>query len=266
MNIRGIKGFVETSFVDWTGRISSVLFLGGCNFRCPFCHNKQLVSNSRNMEDIPFSDILDRLDRMRGWVDGVSISGGEPTLYPDLPVIMETVRERGFPVKLFTNGSRPDVLSALLDRGLLEAVSMDVKAQPHDEEKYCRLAGRAVPMDRIRASILLLYDSGIEVSFCTTVAPGLLSKEDVVEIAMVLPEGIPYHVQNARLDDVLDENLSGTAPYTDETVSGMQRAVEILRPKKLLKSRVALPESEPPAPVWTLFPDEEDRSKSRINA
>ena len=265
MNIRGIKGFVETSFVDWNGRISSVLFLGGCNFRCPFCHNKQLVPAPGSMDDIRFTDILDRLGRMRGWVDGVCISGGEPALHPDLPLIMETFRERGFPVKLFTNGSRPDVLSALLDRGLVDAVSMDIKAQPHEAEKYFQLAGRVVPMDRIRESITLLDDSGIEVSFCTTVAPGLLSKEDVMEIAMVLPKGISYRIQNARLDDVLDESLSGTTPYTDEAVSGMQRAVDIVRPKASRRCRVALPAVEPPSPIWTMFPAEEDRNKTRPN-
>ena len=139
-----IKGFLETSFVDWPGKVVSVLFLPRCNFRCPFCHNHSLVVNPAGYDDIPRPYIMARLTELKEWVDGVCISGGEPTIHPRLPSLMAEVKEVGLAVKLDTNGSRPDILQALLAQGLVDCVAMDIKAPLN--EKYQEIVGMPVDL------------------------------------------------------------------------------------------------------------------------
>ncbi|MBF0526325.1 MAG: anaerobic ribonucleoside-triphosphate reductase activating protein, partial [Deltaproteobacteria bacterium] len=124
-----IKGFIETSFVDWAGKIAAVVFLPGCNFRCPMCHNHELVLHPEAISDYPFEIIADSLNQHQGWIDGVCITGGEPTNHPNLARLLEVFKGLGLPVKLDTNGSRPDVLAHLLAQGQVDYVAMDVKAQ-----------------------------------------------------------------------------------------------------------------------------------------
>lgn len=169
---------METSFVDWPERLCAVLFFGGCNFRCPFCHNHALVLDPGQFATIPVTDILDRLNPLRKWLGGICITGGEPTLDPHLPEFLTLLKEEGWPLKLDTNGSRPEVLADLLDQGLLDMVAMDVKTVLV-QEKYDRCAGRVVELDRIRRSIELLRASGIAHQFRMTVVPGYHADADV---------------------------------------------------------------------------------------
>ena len=135
-----IKGFLETSFVDWTGKICSVVFAPGCNFRCPFCHNHELVLQPHRFETVPEEYVLDRLSTFRGWIDGVCITGGEPTLQPDLKDFIRRLKKTGFEVKLDSNGTRPEVLTELAEEGLLDYVAMDVKG-PLNHIDYSRASG-----------------------------------------------------------------------------------------------------------------------------
>ncbi len=208
--VPGIKGFIETSFVDWKGKVASVIFLGGCNFRCPYCHNHPLVLRPESLEDIPWVAIEARLLELRGWVDGVCITGGEPTLQRCLPRLLVEIRSMGFQTKLDTNGSLPDVLERLMERGLLDAVSMDVKA-PLRADAYERCSGRPVSVGDIERSIWALAGSGLQVEFRTTVVPGLL--------------GIPYILQGFRPVEVLDPRLKGMVPYSEETLERMRAVV-----------------------------------------
>ncbi len=217
----GIKGFLETSFLDWRGKIASVVFIAGCNFRCPFCHNHPLVLNFGKVEDVPWPEILGRLRPLRGWVDGVCFTGGEPTGHAHLEAIMEEVRSLGFQVKLDTNGSRPEVMERLIQDGTLDAVSMDIKA-PLRIDAYSRCAGTPAPLDEIRRSIRILADSNLEVEFRTTVVPGLLSEADVLEIARALPSGIPYTLQGFRPQDALDPGLRQVPPPSEGDLERMR--------------------------------------------
>lgn len=173
-----IKGFLETSFIDWPGKLCAILFVGGCNFRCPFCHNHPLVLAPEGMETIPFEEIMDRLAARKNWLAGVCISGGEPTLSPGLPRMIARLKAEGWAIKLDTNGTRPEVLAQLLGNNLLDMVAMDVKA-PLVQDKYERCAGGPVDLGAIRSSIDLLSHSGIPHEFRMTIAPGLHTEEDI---------------------------------------------------------------------------------------
>jgi pyruvate formate lyase activating enzyme len=184
----GIKGLLETSFLDWPGRLCAVLFLGGCNFRCPFCHNHSLVLAPDSHPALAVVEIERRLAGFRTWLGGICISGGEPTLDREFPDMISFLKAKNWAVKLDTNGSRPEVLAGLLEAGVLDMVAMDVKA-PLVAEKYNRCAGVQVDLESIRDSIRLLTDSGIVHEFRMTILPGFHSEEDIVEWVATLGQG-----------------------------------------------------------------------------
>jgi pyruvate formate lyase activating enzyme len=220
----GIKGFVETSFVDWPGKVISVLFLAGCNFRCPFCHNHALVMNPGGLEDIPSTYVMARLAELEGWVDGVCISGGEPTIHPRLPSLIAQIKALGLLVKLDTNGSRPHVLQSLVEKGLVDCVAMDVKA-PLDDMRYARAAGTPVNLEMIRDSIRFLKHGKVEYHFRTTVVPALHKGEDLLHLAHHLSGSSSLILQGFNPEDPLDPQLKGTSPYPEEWLQNMRDKV-----------------------------------------
>jgi pyruvate formate lyase activating enzyme len=212
----GIKGFLETSFLDWPGRLAAVVFLGGCNFRCPFCHNAELVLEPQRLASIPLESVLGRLAALRGWVDGIVVSGGEPTLSPRLPELLGRMRAAGFAVKLDTNGSNPELLAQLLARGLVQAIDMDVKA-PLEPGPYAALAGVPVRLDSIRESLELIRRSGVPHRFRTTYVPGLHDRAAIARLRAALPAGSPHVLQAFNPGRVLDPALrSVAAPAAEE--------------------------------------------------
>jgi pyruvate formate lyase activating enzyme len=219
-----IKGFLETSFVDWPGKVVSVLFLPGCNFRCPFCHNHQLVLNPGGHEDIPRKYIMARLAELKGWVDGVCITGGEPTIHPRLPSFIAEIKGAGLLVKLDTNGSRPHVLRSLVEEGLVDCVAMDVKA-PLDEVSYSRAAGVPADLEKIQESIRFLKKGKVNYHFRTTVVPALHKEEDLLTLARHLSGSSSLTLQNFNPENPLDPRLKETSPYTEEWLQEMGEKV-----------------------------------------
>jgi pyruvate formate lyase activating enzyme len=215
-----IKGFLETSFVDWPGKVVAVLFLPGCNFRCPFCHNHQLVLNPGGHEDIPLEYVMARLAELKEWVDGVCISGGEPTIHPRLPFLMAEIKRAGQLVKLDTNGSNPHVLRSLVEGGLVDCVAMDVKA-PLDTARYARAAGVPADLEKIQESICLLKKGTVEYHFRTTVVPALHKEEDLLTLARHLSGSSSLTLQNFNPENPLDPRLKGTSPYPEEWLQEM---------------------------------------------
>ena len=175
---------VPTSLLDYPDRVAAVLFTAGCNFRCPFCHNAELVlpEKTRELQLTGKQEVFRALEERRGFLDGVVITGGEPTLQPDLREFIREVRQLGLLVKLDTNGSRPEVLEDLLAAGLLDYVAMDVKAPL---TRYSDFAGVPVDLSAIERSICLVRERVPDYEFRTTVAPGLMA-EDLKEIAVLL--------------------------------------------------------------------------------
>jgi pyruvate formate lyase activating enzyme len=219
-----IRGFLETSFLDWPGKMVSVVFLPGCNFRCPFCHNHQLVLDPGSYEDIPRPHVMARLAELKGWVDGVCITGGEPTIHPHLPSLMAEIKGTGLLVKLDTNGSRPHVLRSLVEGGLVDCVAMDVKA-PLDAVHYDRAAGVATDLEKIQESICFLKKGNIEYHFRTTVVPALHKGEDLLHLAHQLSGSSSLTLQNFNPENPLDPQLKGTSPYTEEWLQEMQQRI-----------------------------------------
>ncbi|MDY7080371.1 MAG: anaerobic ribonucleoside-triphosphate reductase activating protein [Chloroflexota bacterium] len=214
-----LKGWTRTSLIDFPDHISTVLFTGGCNFRCPPCHNADLVLRPGELPNLPLEEVRAFLTRRAGLVDGVVITGGEPTLQNGLIPSLCRARERGLDVKLDTNGYRPDVLAVLLDERLVDYVAMDVKAPPG---KYSLLAGRTdLDVNRLERSITLLQDSGIPYELRTTVVPGLLDEDDVEEIARWVAGAGRYVLQQFRPLHTLDPALEAVTPYPVERLQAM---------------------------------------------
>ncbi|HEY3346167.1 MAG TPA: anaerobic ribonucleoside-triphosphate reductase activating protein [Nitrospirota bacterium] len=209
-----IKGFLEVSLLDWPGRMASVVFLPGCNFRCPFCHNPGLVLSPEELEDFPVKEVLAAIGARAGWIDGVVITGGEPTVSAGIMHLLHVFKRRGIPVKLDTNGSRPEILREILEKNLISAAAMDIKA-PLVEDAYSAAAGVKADIAAIKESITLLSRSGIELFFRATMVPGLHDAAAVREMASAVPERLT--LQGFRpADRLVDLSFGGIKPFTEE--------------------------------------------------
>jgi pyruvate formate lyase activating enzyme len=220
-----IKGFLETSFLDWPGRLCSVLFFPCCNFRCPYCHNHPLVFHPERYSTIPLEDILDRLRSLRNWIDGVCLTGGEPTLHADLPPLIREIKRQGFLVKLDTNGSNPQALKNLTKTEEIDFVSMDVKA-PLDPFRYSRSTGLFTNLTPILESIEILRKGRVEYEFRMTVVPGLHREEDIKALGDQLRVGRRFILQNFNPENPLDPSLKSTIPYDPKVLKKIEREVQ----------------------------------------
>jgi pyruvate formate lyase activating enzyme len=205
-----IKGIEKFSSRDFPGHISSTVFLGGCTFRCPYCHNADLVLRPETIPDLAADYFLSYLDGRKGWLEAVCFTGGEPLLHEDLEELIRVVRERGLLVKIDTNGSFPDRLEALLALGLVDRVAMDVKAPL---ERYREVTRSNVDLERIVRCADLLRDSGVKHTFRTTVVPGLVGKEDVVKIGEWLSGAAHYVVQQFVPQTTIDPAYLAVKPF-----------------------------------------------------
>lgn len=174
-----IAGFQKCSMVDFPGRVSAVVFTPGCNMNCHYCHNQILLGKAADCELLPVGEVLEFLKRRRRMLDGLVVSGGEPTLQRGLFAFLERIRPLGLEIKLDTNGTRPGTLARLLDRELVDFVAMDLKAP---RARYDEICGVKVDMGAIEESIGILLESGVDHEFRTTFSP-LLSGADVLHMA-----------------------------------------------------------------------------------
>jgi pyruvate formate lyase activating enzyme len=176
-------GFIKSSFVDYPNEISAVVFTSGCNFNCWYCHNQGLINGKiEESEMIDEKEILDFLNKRKGLLDGLVISGGEPTLHSDLKDFIRKVKKLGFKVKLDTNGTNPKLLQDLIDKRLIDFVAMDIKTTL---EKYNDVIGKFSRIEDVKTSISILMNSNIDYEFRTTFAPGI-SVEDIENIAKMI--------------------------------------------------------------------------------
>jgi pyruvate formate lyase activating enzyme len=224
-----IKGFLETSFLDWPGKLCSVLFLPHCNFRCPYCHNHPLVFHPEQYSTIPLEDILDRLHSLRNWIDGVCLTGGEPTLHADLPSLIREIKQHRFLVKLDTNGSNPHRLENLMETGEVDFISMDVKA-PLDPFRYSRSIGLPINLKPILESIEILKGGKVEYEFRMTVVPGLHREEDIQTLGNQLRVGRRFILQNFNPENPLDPSLKNIVPYDLKVLKRIEREVQEMEP------------------------------------
>lgn len=212
-----IHGFHKTTLLDYPEHVAATVFTGGCNFRCPFCHNASLVLYSEECPVIAEEEVLGHLKKRRGILEGVCITGGEPTLQKDLKEFICKVKDMGFLIKLDTNGYRPEILRQLLAEGLLDYVAMDVKASLRN---YAKAVGCAQPeLDRIEESIAVLKNCGIPYEFRTTVVKGIHTVEEFEEIGRLLEGCRAYYLQAYRdNENVISQ---GYAAYPAQTMRDM---------------------------------------------
>lgn len=201
-----LGGFQRLTLIDYPGKVASTVFTVGCNFRCPFCHNPELVLSSQFADNSGLEkDFFKFLKTRKGKIDAICITGGEPTIQKDLEGFIKKIKKLGFLVKLDTNGMRPDVLKKLFDLKLLDFVAMDVKNQL---KRYNKTIGaKNLDKARIKLSADLIKNSGIPYEFRTTVVPGIHQMEDFVEIAKWLQGARSYYLQEYRETKILDPKL-----------------------------------------------------------
>ncbi len=213
-----IFGLQKLTLLDYPGKIACTVFLGGCNFRCPFCHNGGLVLADRSNPLMTAEELLAFLNSRRGRLQGVCISGGEPTIHPDLPQLLAEIKSRGFEVKLDTNGTNPDMLSALIRDGLVDYVAMDIKNSP---ERYQQTAGlnsefgirnSELLMEKVRRSAEILMQAKVDFEFRTTLVSELHSAEDIRAIGRWLSGDEKFYLQTYRDEGNL--LVGGFTPFT----------------------------------------------------
>ncbi len=218
-----IGGFVKTTLSDWDGKVACMVFLPGCNFSCPFCHNPDMVHD--NEEKVDENEVLDYIKNNNDFLDGVVISGGEPTLNKDLYIFLKKIKELGVAVKIDTNGSGPDILDDLIGAKLVDYVAMDVKA-PLTPEKYSVATGGYGDVAKIKESIGVIMGSGVDYEFRTTMFPKAVSPDDVVEIARSLRGAKRYCIQQFRPKVTMDPEAGKVEPYSQKQLREMHDAAK----------------------------------------
>lgn len=218
-----IHGFNKLTLLDYPGKVACTLFLGHCNFRCPYCHNGNLVLHPEQEPVIPMEEILGTLKKRSGILDGVCISGGEPTLNPRLPWLMEKIRTMGYAVKLDTNGSNPELVEQLVRQKLVDYVAVDIKNSPR---KYAETAGVKLDVTKINDTVEFLKKDTVDYEFRTTIVRELHKKEDMLEIGKWLAGSRRYFLQAYRESDQMIG--SGFSGYSREQLENFQ---ELLLPQ-----------------------------------
>ena len=209
-----IAGYHPTTLIDWPGRLAAIVFLPQCNLRCRFCHASSMLAPPD--EEIPLDGILAHMAERNGWLDGVVICGGEPTVWPTLASLCETFRSRGLAVKLDTNGTHPDRLAELLRAGLVNAVAMDLKA-PLDY-RYPQVCGDATDVRAIERSVDLLMAGRVEYEFRTTVCPAFLGEEEIHAMGRRIAGARRWVLQRFDPTHALDPALRMVQPYNMATM------------------------------------------------
>ncbi|MBW2993373.1 anaerobic ribonucleoside-triphosphate reductase activating protein [Candidatus Woesearchaeota archaeon] len=228
MNIRGLQ---KTSLIDYSPNSVSVVFTGGCNFRCPFCHNPDLVLRHEEIPRIEKQEIFRFVSEKKQWIDGVCITGGEPCMQKELPEFCSALKELGLLVKVDTNGTFPEVLKYLIENKLVDYIAMDIKSPLED---YDKAAGVKADKEKIKKSIELIRNSGLDYEFRTTIVPGLIGKKEIFRIAKMLNSSKRFCIQqfqgNVKLiseefeklepckESELNEMADIAKPYFDEVL------------------------------------------------
>ena len=201
-----IAGLQKCTLLDFPGKVACTVFLPGCNFRCPFCHNFELVESPQSMMDD--QELLIFLQKRQGLLEGVCITGGEPTLQPELPQLLQKIRELGFAVKLDTNGYRPEVLSSLIEQGLVDYVAMDVKNGPDAYAATCGL--EHLDLVKIEDSIRLLLENKVDYELRTTVCKPLHNAQNIQSLSLWLQNMSHQKAKRLFIQPFVDRD---TVPY-----------------------------------------------------
>lgn len=216
-----IGGYQKLTLIDYPGKIATTVFTVGCSFRCPFCHNPELVLSpgiKNNLE----KEFFEFLEKRKGKLEGVCITGGEPTIQPDIIDFIKNVKKIGYLVKLDSNGSRPDVLRSVINGKLVDFIAMDIK---HSPENYKKTSGGKADIERIKLSVDLIMNSNIPYEFRTTVVPGIHKEEDFEEISEWIKGAKSYYLQIYRENKILDQNLKKITKGKSINLDSIQKKI-----------------------------------------
>jgi len=220
-----IGGLQKVSLIDYPGKVACVIFTQGCNFRCRYCHNPELVIPECFCPLIPEEDVFVFLYKRQAYLDGVVISGGEPTIQGDLIPFLDKIKQLGYLIKLDTNGSQPSVLKQLIHLKLINYIAMDVKASL---ERYGETIGVPIDVKKIKESIGLIIHSGIQYEFRTTVVKPFCSYGDLCEIRRMTQGSQRYCLQKVRLDEkILDKTFLSQEQFSEEDFNHLKQSFQI---------------------------------------
>jgi pyruvate formate lyase activating enzyme len=210
-----IGGLLKFTLIDYPGKVAAVVFTAGCNYRCPFCHNPELVLPELFNPAIAVEDVLSFLEKRKDQLQGVVITGGEPTIHNDLPEFLLRIKSLGYVIKLDTNGSRPDVLRDIIDRKLADFIAMDIKSSL---ENYCKATGAPADLSAVKESISVIKAAGCEYQFRTTLLKKVVNESDLLDIMSLIGDVKEYRLQKGNLKEkVLDYNyFADEGDYTQE--------------------------------------------------
>ncbi len=220
-----IGGLQKLTLIDFPGKPAATVFLIGCNFKCPYCQNPELVDpeKSKKQPVISQREFLKFLNIRKDFLEGVCITGGEPTIHKDLFNFIKKIKQKGFLVKLDTNGGNPEILEELLDNKLLDFVAMDIKSSPLN---YSKAAGKKIDLTKIKKSIELIKNKGIDYEFRITVTPTLVKKKDIQEIAKWLKGIKKFALQQFQNQKVLNPSFKKIKPYSDKILKDFQKILK----------------------------------------
>ena len=223
-----IAGLQKTTLLDFPGRVACTVFLSGCNFRCPFCQNGEILDGKE--ENYSREEFFAFLDKRKGILDGVCVSGGEPLIHADIAAFLKDIKSRGYSVKLDTNGAFPEKLKELCAAGLVDFVAMDIKNSP---QNYKKTAGADVNIDKIKESAAFLMQGDLPYEFRTTVVKELHRGEDFVRIGQWLRGAKRYFLQTFRdSDNVLQKGLT---PCSDSEMRAYKQLMKPFIPSVLIR-------------------------------
>lgn len=222
-----IVGYLRTSLIEWPRNISSVIFVPGCNFRCPFCHNADLV-DPKKLKKLPLiseKEVLTDLKKRKKWIDGVVVTGGEPTLQPDLAKFLKKLKNLGFLIMIQTNGSKPAVIQDLISRKLVDYLTLDIKG---DFKNYQNFTGVKNCASEVEKTLKIIGTSGVDFELRTTVVPGIHDSKILLEIAREIGN-YRWYLQNFQPKNCLDPKFKKIEPYSGEELTELLRKIKKLK-------------------------------------
>src|SRR3989344_135477 len=218
-----IKGIQKTTLIDFPGKIACTIFLGGCNMKCGYCYNSDLVLRQNSLPTISKVELLEFLGKRKKFLEGVCITGGEPTMYRELPELCADIKKSGFAVKLDTNGTNPEMLELLIKRKLLEYIAMDVKASLESYDKVCRTP---INTENIKRSIEIIKKSGVDYEFRTTLVPDIINTEEMKKIGHLIAGARHYYLQQFRASaSTLDAKYNKMESLGAEQIKELSRTI-----------------------------------------
>jgi pyruvate formate lyase activating enzyme len=220
-----IGGLQKTTLLDYPQKIACVVFLVGCSFRCPWCYSPELVLPEKieTHPEISHDEFFSFLEKRKGKLEGVVVCGGEPTIHSDLPEFLRKIKEKGYSVKLDTNGSRPEKIEEIVKKKLVDYIAMDIKAPLQNKEKYKEVTGVAVNVTDIQKSIKLITTQDIDYEFRSTLVPTIHDKESVREMAKSIEGAEKYFLQNFFPSKTLSDSFLRINPFSVEEMKNFKK-------------------------------------------